>query len=288
MLLAAAILLAFPCASRAADVASVAQSWRAQGLQGTALIQDVRTGAVRARLGEVWGGRPLSVAKLFLAAIYYRHQPQLRGLNVDIDRLIALGSDDGGRRLALDLRRALGSETMLGDLARFGFARCGPRRATDCTELAATTADADWAEALSLGERGFRVTPEGLAAFMRTIGRGGLDGGGRRAMTQAAARRLQRAMIATVERGTARSNRDRLAGIGFMGGKTGTTRSDTPAQFDGLFSGLIFDRAQTPLHAVIVYVRHGGQGGLLPARIAADLGRALLERDGRAARRARN
>ena len=268
------LLLAAPCASGAADLPSVADAWRTRNLQGTALIANVGSGAIRARLGGIWDGRPLSVAKLFLAAIYYRHQAQLPALQVDIDQVIARGSDDGGRRLALDLRRALGSETVLGDLALFGFPACTRQRERDCTDLAAGTADAEWANALSLGERGFRVSPEALLAFMRMIGRGGVARSGLRIMPAGAARLLQRAMLATVARGTADSNRDRLAGIGFMGGKTGTTRGAGQA-LDGLFCGLIFDRRQLPLYAVVVYVRGGGYGGIVPAGIAADLGRAL-------------
>lgn len=284
---AALLLLSLSASGAAADEPSLEPFWRAQGLEGTVLVQEVGSGVARARFGEVWDGRPLSVAKLFLAAIYEQHRARLNLPAVDMDRVIARGGDDAGRQLALALRHALGSAAMLAELARFGFPPCAAARPANCTGLSPMTDDAEWANALSLGERHFHVTAEGLAGFLRMIGRRGIDGAGHRVLGLEAVRALRREMLETVASGTARSNRDRLAGVGSMGGKSGTTGIGGHAQYDGLFCGLIFDRARRARYAVIVYVRHGGYGGVVPARIAADLGRALLEREDRAHSRER-
>src|SRR5690349_3665494 len=75
-------------------------------LSGAALIQDVRTGSpiVQASVGDGPNGLPLSTVKLLLMTLYWEHRADLpASLAPDVDRIIAQGADDPGRRLAFDL-----------------------------------------------------------------------------------------------------------------------------------------------------------------------------------------
>lgn len=248
-----------------------------RGFNGALVMQDVRSGAVvaSATVGEGASDLPLSSVKLLLLASYYENEASLpRAAAPDVNRLIARGADDPGRRLALALREALGSRALAAELARFGFPPCTPRL-RDCTTLASTTSDRDWAEAMSLGEAGFRVTPLGLSYFLRAVARDGFGAGRRRIMRPATARRLQAAMMDTVRTGTARGIRERLGNLGAIGGKTGTGPAG-PQPYDGLFAGLVFDRAGAPRYTVMTYVRRGGLGGGVAAEISAEMAALML------------
>ena len=231
-------------------------------LRGAMAVQEVKSGTIVSALDSDGPVLPLSVVKLFTAAIYLEHRGALpTGSAGDPGALVTYGSDDAGRQLALNLRHALGSATLLRDLERFGFPRCH-RGVTDCTTLTPDAGDAEWANAMSLGETDFRATPRGLSHFLRIIGNGGAapgEGGGR-AMRPETARLLQSAMIDTVHFGTARGIRDRLGVKGQIGGKTGSGPGGARL-LDGIFAGIVFDRANIARYTVLTYVRSGGLGG---------------------------
>ena len=269
-----------PCASGSqTDRRHAAQAlFEQRGLSGAIVMQDVRTGAgiLSVSVGDGASGLPLSVAKLLLAALYWEHRADLpASVAPDMDRIVAQSADDPGRRLALDLHEALGSRLLLRDLARLGFPACTRARARDCTTLAESSPASRWAESLSLGEVGFRVTLSGLSRFLRMIGNGGVGERGERVIGLATARLLQQAMFRTVEAGTARRARDRLRGMGRMGGKTGTGPAGS-RPYDGIFAGLIFDNHGTARFTVVTYVRRAGQGGVVAAEISAEMGARLL------------
>ncbi len=89
------------------------------------------------------------------------------------------------------------------------------------------------------------------------------------------AQKLQQAMLAVVERGTARSVAPRVRGTGWnLGGKTGTAQVAGAAD-DGWFAGLIFSPEGEPRYSVVVYLQRGGPGGGQPAAIAAEMLRFL-------------
>lgn len=97
--------------------------------------------------------------------------------------------------------------------------------------------------------------------------RGGMPMGTTRAMSEETARWIQRAMVAAVERGTARPA---SLGPGWIAGKTGTAETAGGAPHSW-FVG--FAPADRPRWAVSVLVEHGGSGG----SAAAPVGRAVLE-----------
>ena len=263
-----------PC-SRAALSREAGEVLRQRRLDGAIVVRDVRSGRIRASLQPDAVLLPLSTVKLLLFASYLEHR---RGLPESIRpspvTLIARGSDNAGRTLSLELRHALGEQVLLQDLARFGFPACTSGRPADCTTLGAPAADVDWANSMSLGEAGFRVTPLGMSRFLRAVANDGLDGG-QRMMRAGTAAALRAAMLDTVQIGTARRVRDRLGTAGRLGGKTGTG----PARahpYDGIFAGLAFDRRGVPRLAFVTYVRGGGPGGGAAAEISADLSRLAL------------
>ena len=248
-------------------------------LSGAIVMQDMRTGAVlvSASIGDGASDLPLSVAKLLLVALYREHRAELpASVAPDVERIVAQSADNPGRRLALDLHRALGSGLLLRDLARMGFPACTASRPRNCTTLAENSPASLWAESLSLGEVGFRVTLPGLSRFLRMIGNDGSGGHGERVVRPATARLLRQAMFRTVEAGTARRARGRLHGLGRMGGKTGTGPAGRQP-YDGIFAGLIFGNDGTPRFTVVTYVRRGG-GSVVAAEISAEMGARLLAR----------
>jgi hypothetical protein len=242
---------------------------------GALFSQNVRTGESIASVDTGNGSLPLplSAAKLLLAAVYLDNEPSL-AVRTDLYTVIPQGSDSAGRKLAIDLRRALGSQRFLEALGRFGFPACSPTRQVDCTTLTASTPDDEWSNALSLGETDFNVTPAGLSHFLLLIARA-YEGRGH-GLKQIAAHRLTEAMLGTVTFGTARDSSGILPRIGEMGGKTGTTGVAGGPPYDGLFAGLIFDEQRHPRYTVVTYVRHGGPGGEMAAEISACFGRSLL------------
>lgn len=218
-------------------------------LLASALITDARTGAV---VRSIDAGRrvlPLSVIKLYVAAVFWDH-----GLGGSLDDMLVDGRDQPGKDRALELRRKLGGADVLEELKRYGL---------DSLTLPADAEDATWGETLSIGERNVTVTLPQLSAFLRTI-----------ALSQSeAARRLRAAMLACVERGTARAIGTRQHGFR-LGGKTGTGPA-TARPYDGVFAGLIFVGGE-PRYTIVVYLDGKGPGGGAAASVAADLAASLV------------
>jgi hypothetical protein len=264
--------LAGPCDRTAADL------FAQRGLAGLLVAQDVRTGAVVAESGAQSPILPLSTVKLLAFAAYLEHRAQLPAdLKVDPEALIAQGVDGDGRRLGIALRHGLDDAALLRQLAVFGFPPCRPGQAADCISITSADSDQRWGDLLSIGEADIRVTPLGLSRFLRAVGRGGLGDAAapRRIMRAATARQLQAAMLRTVQVGTAASIKDRLAGLGQIGGKTGSGPANANP-LDGVFAALVFDRRGAARYTVVTYVRAGGYGGGAAAAISADLAAKLL------------
>jgi hypothetical protein len=230
-----------------------------------------------------------------------------------VDSLVP-GNDNAGRRLASALREAIGTKAFLKELERYGFPARTNRGAGDRDEafwaeaapkwkarlapalayhsLGEQTSPKDWEDTLSLGEERFVVTALHLSRFLQAVGNGGvmaspvakdermprstIPAPTMRVVSEAAALKLQAAMRAAVERGTAKTAAPILAESGWrMGGKTGTgpepgTRAAGPRS-DGWFAGLIFDPQGKARFTVVTYVKRGGFGGGNAARISAEL-----------------
>ena len=207
-------------------------------------------GAVSARAGAPAAGGvavnepllPLSLTKLFLAASWWDRAAQLPpGAGRDVHEMLVDGSDSIGRRLAVDLRRAVGSAAVLADLRRFGLPPCGNaggaspapddrfwgelaprfvrqlRPAAGCVSIGPGDPDARWASALSIGEDGFAVTLLQVSRFLQAVGNGGMlvqpvarwGGGDRIAEDSPAPPQPQGARIVTAS--TAASLQDAMA-----------------------------------------------------------------------------
>jgi cell division protein FtsI/penicillin-binding protein 2 len=229
------------------------------------------------------------------------------------DSLVS-GNDNTGRRLASALRDAIGTEAFLKELERYGFPARTNRGASNKDEtfwaeqaprwkerlipalayhsLGEETSSTNWGDTLSLGEERFVVTALHLSRFLQAVGNGGvmLPASARgeerpgstipakttRVMSETAALKLQAAMRAAVERGTAKSAAPILAGTGWsMGGKTGTgpapgTHAAGPDS-DRWFGGLSFDSQGKARFTIVTFVKHGGLGGGIAARLSAEL-----------------
>jgi cell division protein FtsI/penicillin-binding protein 2 len=160
----------------------------------------------------------------------------------------------------------------------------------EVARLAPDAPDAAWAD-VALGQAAVRVTPLHLSRFLQAVGADGREhpptvetaraahaaaAPGRRVMRPATAARLQGALRAAVDRGTAAGVRPLLAGSRWrLGGKTGTAGDGAGGPSDGWFVGLVFDDRGAARYTVVVYVRGGGAGGGVPARLAASLTRFL-------------
>ena len=156
----------------------------------------------------------------------------------------------------------------------------------------------EWEDTLSIGEAHFTVTALHLSRFLQAVGNGGLmlpaiaraenaregtksdkNGNSTRIMGDKAASKLQAAMRAVVERGTAKDVANILADTGWqIGGKTGTGPGPNPPgrESDGWFAGLVFDPQRNARFTVATFVKHGGYGGGNAARISAELVRFLI------------
>jgi transpeptidase family protein len=342
-----AALAASPCANALAQRAvCVAANRRAleimsaYQLEAVTVVQDVRTGAVVAfaasQSSEVDVATPispLSLSKLWLAASWWdNRQPDSnfnstkgtrnaqnpnRQSGLSVHEILVGGNDFAGKRMAVALRKSIGTKTALEDFKRYGFGprTSSPRDETFWDELAPAwktrllpasayvalddeTKDEEWAEALSIGEIDTRVTALHVSRFLQAIGNDGvmLPPGAReeestprrensiRVMRESTARRLQSAMRDCVQRGTARSIARALENTGWqIGGKTGSGTALLPngSQIDGWFAGLIFDPERTARFTVATFVRSGGHGGENAAKISAELTRFLISETAR-------
>lgn len=290
------------------------QSMRSRRLQAISVMQDIATGSLivfaasqPATLDISTPVLPLSFAKVFLAASWWdRAQPHPSP--VDVHEMIVVGSDSAGRRIALALRQAVGSEAVLADLRRYGFNRSGdafwaeidPPFASRLSPPPAYARldvldDAQWSSALSIGETHMMTTVLHLSRFLQAVGNRGLQCSPAarsaerpipasciaptRIVQESTAERLMAAPKDTVQRGSASRIAHALDDIGWsMGGKTGTGgRAGAPMdQQDGLFAGLVFDRQGQPRYTVATFVRRGGRGGGNAAEISAQLARFII------------
>jgi len=305
-----------PCASEIKHAAmcraaneEVVRLLLARRFVGEAIMQDVRTGAIVSFAGTAFvpggkelhaagilpgaGALPLSSVKLMLAAIWWEHEDsidsQLHKTAPNLNEMLVAGHDEPARQLALLLRRSIGSQAVLDDLARFGFPLCAPGKAgrpfspPACVALTPRTSDADWASSLSIGETNFTVSLEQLSRFLRAIGKTGaiflssLDKERRpgNMMSRETATQLQVAMLDAVDDGSAKGIRGRLGTEWRIGGKTGTGPADTHPH-DGIFAGLVFGAESEARFTIICYVRNGGPGGGAAAEISADLARFVI------------
>jgi cell division protein FtsI/penicillin-binding protein 2 len=281
---------------------------------------------------------PLSVAKLLLAASWWdNHQPNVRFDNtkgtattanpayrssVSVHEMLVGGSDSAGREMAVALRRSVGTKKVLKDLRRYGFGQqtnslrdgefWGELASTWETRLitapayvslCAETKDAEWAEALSIGETNMSVTALNVSRFLQAVGNSGVMltpvareeqstptatksptsdrqlTNSIRIMQERTALRLQSAMRDTVQRGTANSIAQALKDTGWqIGGKTGSGTALLPkgVQLDGWFAGLLFDPDGQARFTVATFVRSGGYGGENAAKISAELARYIM------------
>jgi len=228
--------------------------FRAADAKGAAVAVDVRTGRTVASVDA--GQRvedpvlPLSVVKLYVAMVWWD-----RGLGGSLDDMLVDGRDRPGRDRALALRKRFGAAAVLEDLRRAGLS---------ALTLAPDADDATWADTLSLGEEHVTVTLPEVARFLRGVG----------ASQSRTARRLRRAMLDCVARGTARGVAPEQAGAAWkLGGKTGTGPASAEPH-DGWFAGLAFIGG-APRYALAVYVEGKGPGGGVAASIAAGMARIL-------------
>jgi cell division protein FtsI/penicillin-binding protein 2 len=217
--------------------------------------------------------------------------------------------------MALQMRERLGPGAFVEAYQRYGFETYpSPDRAPrDTTYAFWATNSRDWARRmtpppsririsentglaewgqLSIGQGPIDVTVIGVSRFLQAIGNGGVmispklewealenpRGAGSqsvRVMEARVAARLQQAMLAVVDRGTAVSAQPVLQGLRWdMGGKTGTAQIPG-RQDDGWFAGLVFDPEGRARYTVVAYLEAGGPGSRMPVAIAARMARAL-------------
>ncbi|MBA3442846.1 MAG: hypothetical protein H0T92_23610 [Pyrinomonadaceae bacterium] len=188
----------------------------ASHLEAITVVQDVRTGALVAfaasqpsKLDVITPVLPLSLSKLLLSASWWdNRQPDssfdsTRGTasaqnpayraRVSVHEMLVGGSDSAGKQMAVALRRAVGTETVLRDFKRYGFSQRvdSPRDDMFWAELAPTwrvrlipapayaslsdeTKDSEWADTLSIGETNMMVTGLHVSRFLQAVGNGGM------------------------------------------------------------------------------------------------------------------
>jgi hypothetical protein len=219
---------------------------------------------------------PLSIIKVYLAAEWLEHgfgsttvpcgtgstsRPML------VDEVLISGCDSAAMKMAVILRRRLGSTQMLRELRLYGL---------NSISLELDADDAEWGQVLSLGEDRVPVTPQQLSAFMRTIGQGGAG-----IISEQTALRLRAALEGVVQRGTARSISSALTGTGWrIGGKTGTGPGQCGEHCDGWFGSLLSDRDRSR-YVILVFIRGQGLGGGVAAHAAAAIAEHLVDLDRR-------
>lgn len=297
---------------------------RKRGLEAVSVMQDVSTGALvvfaasePSKLDVSTRVLPLSLCKVFLAASWWDHkQPDLltstpSEQSVSVHEMLVGGSDSSGRRVALALRKAAGTQAVLADFQRYGFnrgdqsfwAEVDPqwkKRLAPQPAYARLDAlnDENWSSVLSIGESDMATTALHVSRFFQAVGNDGLlcapvarsltQGAGSardvicsaptRMVEETTATRLMAAAIDTVKRGSARRIAGALNGVRWaMGGKTGTGgRAGAPMEKqDGWFAGLVFDRQGKACYTVATFVSRGGLGGGNAAEISATVARFL-------------
>ena len=214
---------ASPCANALAQraVCSAAnkralEMMSASHLEAITVVQDVRTGALVAfaasqpsKLDVITPVLPLSLSKLLLSASWWDNRqpdssfdstkgsanaqnPAYR-TRVSVHEMLVGGSDSAGRQMALALRKAVGTKTVLKDFERYGFGQRtdSPQNDKFWAELAPTwetrlipasayvslsneTKDTEWADTLSIGETNMSVTALHVSRFLQAVGNNGV------------------------------------------------------------------------------------------------------------------
>jgi len=301
---------------------------RKRSLEAVSVMQDVSTGALvvfaasePSKLDVSTQVLPLSLSKVFLAASWWDHrQPDLLASTaseqpVNVHEMLVGGSDSYGRRVALALRKAVGTQAVLADFRRYGFNRRGEsfwaevdpqwkKRLTLQPAYARLDAlnDENWSSVLSIGESEMATTALHVSRFFQAIGNNGLvcapvaralhKGTGSaqdmicrapsRMVEETTAKNLMAAVMDAVKRGSATRIAAALSDVGWaIGGKTGTGgRHGAPMEKqDGWFAGLVFDREGKARYTVATFVSGGGFGGVNAAEISAAVARFLAVED---------
>jgi hypothetical protein len=299
---------------------------RKRSVEAVSVMQDVRTGALvvfaasePSKLDVSTRVLPLSLSKVFLAASWWDHrQPELLAStrseqSLNVHEMLVGGSDSSGRRVALALRKAIGTRVVLADFRRYGFNRGDEsfwavvdpqwkKRLTPQPAYARLNAlnDENWSSVLSIGESDMAITSLEVSRFFQAVGNNGLlcapvartltkgTGSARdvicsapsRMLEEKTAKHLMAAAIDTVKRGSAQRIAGALNDVGWaMGGKTGTGgRSGAPMEEqDGWFAGLVFDSHGKARYTVATFVSGGGLGAGNAADISATVARFLAE-----------
>lgn len=241
------------------------------------------------------------------------YEGQGRGEVIGPTGMLIPSCNTGAVWMALKMRDEIGEQPFIDAYQRFGFetypsADEAPRDTTysfwsttsedwarrmtpppSRIRISERTGRAEWAQ-LSIGQGPVDVTVIGVSRFIQSIGNGGVmltpkiewealeaaeDEDGVRVMSANTSLKLQTAMIAVVDSGTAASASPVIRGLGWdLGGKTGTAQIPGRPD-DGWFAGLVFDPEGRARYTVVVYLRGGGPGGRLPAGIGAGMTRAL-------------
>ncbi|HEU4453992.1 MAG TPA: penicillin-binding transpeptidase domain-containing protein [Longimicrobium sp.] len=211
--------------------------------------------------------------------------------------------------MAFELRRRIGPQAVNDAMRRFGFAPYSGEN-PEAEDDFWNTENERWKERMtpppariklrerynafeyaqtSIGQGPVDVTPIAVSRFLQAIGNGGTMlpvtfeadrmkeiPEGRQIMQPTTTLKLQRAMLATVDSGTAVRAIPILQGSGWdMGGKTGTADVARGRVPDGWFAGLMFGPDGRPKYTVVVYVANGGQGGRIAAPMAATMTRYM-------------
>src|SRR2546423_7491111 len=252
-----------------------------RNLEAIIVMQDVQTGGLiaftasdPAKLDVTTALLPLSPVKLMTAASWLDHDgaKQADGEKLLADSIVS-GNDNAGRRLASQLREAVGTEKVLQDLARYGFpagkheeaqmditfwADLAPQWQSKLVpgasyhSLGPETTTKEWEDTLSIGEERFVTTALHLSRFLRAVANGGImlpavaraepvraatqfdpTGKAIRILSEPAALKLQEVMRGTVERGTAKSASPILAGTGWSMGGKTGTGPDPNSKAAG-------------------------------------------------------
>ena len=181
---------------------------QANKLEAITVVQEVQTGALITfaasepdRLDVTTPLMPLSTVKLMLASSWWNHDqpedPKLRDAPpMSVTEMIIKGNDLVGKRMASELRKSIGTTTILKDLEHYGFLsrskflrlpvdrsfwssiderwrnRLQPK--ASYVSLSMKTTKQDWEDTLSIGEAGFVVTALHLSRYLQAVGNGGV------------------------------------------------------------------------------------------------------------------
>ncbi|HEU0298933.1 MAG TPA: penicillin-binding transpeptidase domain-containing protein [Longimicrobium sp.] len=213
-------------------------------------------------------------------------------------------------RMALEMRQELGVEAFRDAWQRFGFVTYTEGAPSAAEDDFWNTGNEAWARRMTpppvrirfarrfsqhewgqiaIGQGPVDVTPIAVSRFLQAIGNNGVmlpptlewerleqRGEGRRIMKQTTSRRLQEAMLAVVDSGTAQAAGPRFAGTGWdLGGKTGTADVAGAPRPDAWFAGLMYGPDGRARYTIVVYLQRGGQGGRMAAPIAGEMTRFM-------------